>query len=95
MMICNLLAKAGSAGLSYSQFSKTQQTYQPFTPSVPFGDVIFTQTYYTPDESWNFITSSVWIRIFGTGGFLGLCLTILVMFTGTVSACSGLVDGIQ
>ena len=56
--LLNLASSAGPAGISAAQCLKTQQTYQPFTPSVPFGDVIFTQTYYTPDESWNFLTSS-------------------------------------
>jgi hypothetical protein len=50
-------AKPQQAGLSSVNYPQTTLNFQRFNPSAPFGEVIFTQTYYTPDESWNFLTS--------------------------------------
>jgi hypothetical protein len=54
-----LANKAPQAGLSSASYQQIQPATKRYTPMVPFGDVIFSQTYYTPDESWNFVTSSV------------------------------------
>ena len=47
------------------------QLGQPeFHPSAPLGEVIFSQGYYLPTESWNFYTSDLGLRMVRPGGLL-------------------------